>query len=508
MADLLRAGAACISLEPPLGLPMIGFVRRYQTATGYGAPLQATALVLDKGPTRVVLCGVDTVGIQSPEVDALRRRVATATGADPAGVLLNWNHTHCAPPGGRTMINLGGPMEGAADEPDEHILAYVTNLHDKVVSVARLAAERLEPAALAWGLGEANLCVNRRERTPDGRIILGWRPDGMVDQSVTALQARRPDGSAIATVVSYGCHTVTVGPDVLDYSADYPGPMRDALRAWTGGEAIFLQGAAGNVLPLVAFAGHRDAETFGRRLALEALHALADRSAGPRAIVRSPDGSVTPFSLYRYIELPAEPPALAALEEVVEFPLLPLPSRAEIADLRARFEAQVDAARARGAGRAELNTLLYNANWAARTEAQIVAGTAPTAVRGSIHAVRLGEGAIATGPGEIFTEIGMAVKERSPARPTLYAGYTNGAISYFPTAAAYPEGGYEPGYGNRSYGLPSQVSPECEQILIERAVRLVERLFPERPAYKGEGWTASGALPTLPAEPPDYPPVA
>jgi hypothetical protein len=122
--------------------------------------------------------------------------------------------------------------------------------------------------------------------------------------------------------------------------------------------------------------------------------------------------------------------------------------------------------------------------------------------------VRLGEGAIATGPGEIFTEIGMAVKERSPARPTLYAGYTNGAISYFPTAAAYPEGGYEPGYGNRSYGLPSQVAPECEQILVERAVRLLERLFPERPTDKGEDWTASGALPTLPAEPLDYPPLS
>ena len=69
----------------------------------------------------------------------------------------------------------------------------------------------------------------------------------------------------------------------------------------------------------------------------------------------------------------------------------------------------------------------------------------------------------------------MAVKQRSPGRPTLYAGYTNGAVGYFPTAAAYPEGGYEPAYSNRSYGRPAPVAPECERMLVEtrRAARRV-----------------------------------
>ena len=76
----------------------------------------------------------------------------------------------------------------------------------------------------------------------------------------------------------------------------------------------------------------------------------------------------------------------------------------------------------------------------------------------------------------------MAVKERSPAEVTLYAGYTNGLVSYFPTAAEYPFGGYEPGYGNRTFGLPAQVVPECERILVEAGAQLVHKLFPERRA--------------------------
>jgi hypothetical protein len=81
----MRAGAAAADIDPQPGLPMIGFVRRQTGATGSGLPLEATALVLEEGATRVVLCGVDTLGIPSPDVDRLRERLAAAAHADPAG---------------------------------------------------------------------------------------------------------------------------------------------------------------------------------------------------------------------------------------------------------------------------------------------------------------------------------------------------------------------------------------------------------------------------------------
>ena len=93
------------------------------------------------------------------------------------------------------------------------------------------------------------------------------------------------------------------------------------------------------------------------------------------------------------------------------------------------------------------------------------------------------------------------MKERSPADVTFYAGYSNGCISYMPTAAEYPLGGYEPTYGHKTYGLPAQVSPETERLLTETGVRLVVSLFPEREAPAVAGWTATGALPAPPPPP-------
>src|SRR3954452_8399167 len=271
---MFRAGAAAVNVDPPLGLPMIGVVRRGEGATGRIGALEVTAAAFESGDTRVVLCGVDTVGIQSPEVDELRDRVAAATGAGRAGVLLNWNHTHHAPAGGRSIHDVLGGGTGNADE----IHGYVDTLHERVVDACRQACERLEPAWVRWGLGHADEAVNRRQRDDDGMVrTIGWNPSGLVDLSVPCLQATRPDGSAIATVVGYGCHTVTTGIGLVVYSPDYPGPLRELVRQVTGGECVFLQGAGGNVMPRVAFDDTGEAPVrLGRRLALEALHALAD----------------------------------------------------------------------------------------------------------------------------------------------------------------------------------------------------------------------------------------
>jgi neutral ceramidase len=494
------AGAAAISLEPPLGLPMVGFVRRHEPASWSVGDLEATAVVIDARGRRGVIVGVDTLAIQAPEIDVLRERIAEATGAAKAAVLVNFNHTHCAPPASPLLARMGGHME--ADAQGGRALAdYARTVADRVVEVARLAASRLEAARPSWGVGFCPESVNRRERLPDGRVILGWNPDGMVDWQVPALALERRDGSSIATVVGYGCHTVCVGPDVLAYCADYAGPMREAVRAWTGGECVFLQGAGGNVLPRVAFAGDlAPSRALGRRLALAALAGLANRPAWPTRYARSDDGSVTPFHLYRPEVVADGPaPAFAVAEVTVRFPLLALPTLEEISAERVRAHRRLHDARSRGAGEGELNTIRYDLLWAERTERMILDGTAPTSVAGPVHALRVGDGAIVTGPGEIFSEIGLAVRERSPADVTLYAGYTNGLISYFPAAASYPEGGYEPGFGNRTFALPAQVTPESDGLLVGAGLELLGRCFPERPLEDRGDLLASGTPPAVPA---------
>jgi neutral ceramidase len=488
-------------VDPPLGLPMVGVVRRVETARERLGPLEVTAAAFETGDSRVVVCGVDTAAIQAPEADALRERIAARTGAGRSGILLNWNHTHHAPPGGRSIYGSFGEPEPA---PDDATLAYIDALHEAIVATCVDAFDGLQDAWVRCGLGQVDLAINRRQRDPDGRVTtIGWNPDGLVDRSVPVLQAIRADGSAIATVVGYGAHTVTTGVDYIGYSPDYPGWLREGIRELTGGECVYLQGAAGNVMPLHAFDDTcEEPRRMGRRLALEAAHAIADRPAWPPRLVQTGFASGTALELFRSAPPSGPEPALAAAEEEVEFPLLPLPSLAEIEDELRRAERELEEAQARGVPESELRIMRYHGvNWLRRTAEELRSGNPRRSVRGAISAIRIGDAAIVTGPGEVFTEIGLAVKERSPADVTFYAGYSNGLVSYMPTASEYPLGGYEPTYGNKSYGLPAQVAPITERLLVETGVRLVVGLFPERRAPVRGGWTASGSLPKPPRTP-------
>ncbi len=496
VSGALLAGAARHSLEPPLDLPLIGFVRQTHDATGYGRlGLETTAIGLELDGERVVLCGVDIVGIGDPEVSVLLERVARATGADPAGILLNWNHTHLSVLGGTWGGELAGPPE---PERDRRIRRFADVVQDKIVSVCRLAFENLTPARPVWGVGYAEVAVNRRERTESGETILGWNPDNLVDNQVTSLQLRRPDESVVATAVNFGCHPVTTGFDLYDYSADFPGAVREFVRRNTGGEAVFLQGAGGNVLPKVAFTGdEEEASIMGERLGLEALHSLAGRFAWRRGMEWKSERSVLQISAYRRVVVEQEPVVLAATARRARFPLLTLPTVDEIRAVRAEWEPRLEAAIAAGEGGAA-RIAYWNVGWARKVEQMLTAGTAPTFREGPIHAIRIGDGVIVSGPGEIFTEIGMAVKERSPGHPTMYAGFTNGLIAYFATAAEYAFGGYEADFSRRGHGNPAHVSPECERILVETGVRAAEELFPDAPTWVGNaGWTATGSLPPL-----------
>lgn len=498
---IFRAGAASLNIDPPLGLPMSGSVQRVSPAMMRVAPLEVSALALGCGPTRVILCGVDNIGLQGVEAETLRHRIAAATGVDAEGILLNWSHTHHAPPGCLALCGLLGDRDPT---PSAEVVAYIDFLHSKVLEVCKMACGNLEPASIRWGQGEVDEAINRRQRDADGKVTkIGWEPDGAVDPSVPVLQAVRDDGSAIATVVSYACHPVTTGVDQLGYSPDYPGTLRDFVRKNTGGECVFLQGAAGDIMPRIAFDNTgQSMREMGLRLGIEAIHALADRRAKPATLREEGLISGTGLRLFRWEPTDPPPPQLAACSEEVEFPLLPLPDLNEIQNLIKKTETDIKQATANGATEAQLRGLRFHGlNWARRIEKELQTGNPRTSVRGIIHAIRIGEGAIVTGPGEMFVEIGLAVKERSPAEVTLYAGYTNDEISYFPTAAEYPRGGYEPTYGHKPYGLPAQVSPDCERVLVETAVRLLHSLFPEKIAPEIPGWTATGRLPRSPENP-------
>lgn len=483
----LLAGAAEADITPPFPVDLLGYVRRPLAARSAYEPLMATACVLrdEDRDTTVVIIAADVVGLTTPMADRIRARVAALLGCPASNVLLNSSHTHAAPwPG--AFIKMGGEFDGWTDTEQN----YWDSIPDRYASVAVEAAGLLRPARVSGGVGEARgLAVNRRERTADGRTILGWNRDGVRDDSIVAIRIDGQDGAPvhpepIATLVSFACHPVVIGPDVPGAGPDFVGPLRstlsDLLRP--GSTTVFLQGAAGDALPLEAFRDDEDAllaaDVMGSRLALEAQHAIADADPWTTEVHRSDWGSVTPISLYRR-RLAADQPdqVLRTVRRIVSLPLLEAPSVEELERELAERRRDLADRTEQGEGRVTTNPVRYHIEWLESMLRQEADGGRATAIDGEVWAARIGDCAVVGAPGEIFGAIGTAVRRQSPAPVTIFAGYSQGSLGYIATPDEYPHGGYEPSVSHRGYGQPAPFSPDVAGIIERTAMELLQEVF-------------------------------
>jgi hypothetical protein len=67
----------------------------------------------------------------------------------------------------------------------------------------------------------------------------------------------------------------------------------------------------------------------------------------------------------------------------------------------------------------------------------------PDTIRAVTQAFSIGELGIAAIPFEVFTEIGLEIKSRSPFKDTFTIELANGSNGYLPTPAQHDLGGYE-----------------------------------------------------------------
>lgn len=471
---MLLVGAAKMRIDPPLPIDPQGYVRRPGPAVAHGDPLMITAVVFQTPTCSVAILAADLAGQDHQMADAMRSAVAAVIPVPAENVLVNASHSHAAPWARVDGAKLGGGFDHFTDAE----IAYVNRLPHDFATVALKAWNDRKPARAAGGTGRVpGLAVNRRERTSDGRTILGWNPDLPSDDEIPTIRIDDLDGEAVATITAFGCHPVVVGPEVAHTGSDFVGPLRRRVEELRGGICVFLQGAAGNILPLEAFHDHDGPQIpMGQRLGLEAAHAIADTDPLKRTIEKVNYGSVTPISLYRRRIQEEQPEQdLAVARVVLDLPLLEPPSRSDLsAELDERRMA-LEAAEREGADRSVTNPILYHLNWlTAMLDHPDLASWRTTP--GELWSMRVGECAIVAAPGEVFTEIGARIRSLSPFPTTLFAGYSQGILGYMATADEYPYGGYEPSVAQRGYAHPAPFDPAIERILIETCLGLLNEL--------------------------------
>jgi Neutral/alkaline non-lysosomal ceramidase, N-terminal len=416
----LSIGIARKPISPPTGIYLIGYGDRTKGNLGVHDELTATAMVLDDGLHGAVIVACDLLAINEHTV----ARILAQTGSS---VVICCSHTHSAP---ITYADQHSPRRNRD---------YVNYLVAQIVKAVKEAQAKLQPARLTWAKGEADIALNRRERKPDGTVEIGVNPDGPIDRSLSLVQAQTLEGKPIATLVNFQCHGTVLGPKNLLVSADWIGAMRRKVGAATGAPVMYLQGATGDLNPT-------QNTTEGDFGAVDALGMrVADRVVETLPLLTPIPGESISFQ---------QEQVWLELEAAVRTETPPPNYRRVLAKM-----AHVPAF---------LVDFVLNARYPWKTH--IAPHEGVWAVPVVLTHLRVGDLAVIALGAEVFTEIGMSIKQASPASHTLFASVSSGCIGYLPTAAEHALGGYEVDMSPYFYRMPGRLKPESAERVLE-AVR-------------------------------------
>lgn len=399
----LSAGAATRVINPAIGDDLCGQLhRRY--ALSIHDDLEANFLFLADERARFLLINLDLIGLCAPgDIPALRETAAAAAGLEPRDVVISHTHTHDGP-------DLFGLAPGAPRNE-----AYVQALKGWLADGAAQAVQSARPAKVGHATGCAHVGFNRRLCWADGSHSMYGdpsRPDfagleGPDDPQHSLLAAYDLDGRLIALVHNNCCHATCIEAENA-VSADFPGLARQRLRDRLGPiPVLYLQGASGDISPWdMTGPGFRDRflrlREVGEALAAESLRLLQ-----------------------RLRPIPDAPLAHA-------WTLLPIP-------LRSLDEKTL-------AWASEVNAPNRQPDWSDALRQGVLRLAALCKENPldqiPLHALRIGELAIATNPCEFYCQFGLDIKRRSRASVTMISQLTDGFAGYCPTLYAISGGGY------------------------------------------------------------------
>ena len=476
--QMLLAGVGRQIINPPLGVKTFGFSSREGTVQAIESDLSATALVLADGENKIAIVAVDTGWLAYATATDLRRRLSEAIGTPPSHILVNLNHTHSS----------SSMPEWVPDEPDQMAMQarHRDDLCDRVVKAVQDAEANLHPARIGSGWGDCDIGVYRREMGADGIVFLGEVPDHPIDTSVGVIRLDDLDGNPIATLFSYGCHPVVVGPRSFVASPDFPGAARDVIESSLGGTAMFLQACGGNIMPAGGMGYEVDCRDSKKRIGSILGGEVLKTSAAIRTNVtrgeRTRLGSLSNISLWPWVPVSGGScAALSGADEIVSLDYIAMPSLDAAKRNQEQYHRIKEEAKTRSARESELNVATRFADWSDKLVEAI-----ETDRRGLdlvVQALRINDIALVGLSAEAFFETGMTLKSRSPIPHPQVLGYSNGCVCYLPRAEDYPPGGWNwkerygvPDMLFQAYSLPVALHQDSERRVVDRAEALLQKL--------------------------------
>jgi neutral ceramidase len=460
----IRVGVAEADITPPQGFLMAGYYHE-RRAMGIHDPLKAKAIVFRGGKEQAAIVVCDLTGIAVDLSTEVRRRAAAKTGIPVSHVVVSATHSHTAPDYTRDLFEHLESKAGAGEKP-----RYAAKLIENIVEAIVQAHASAKPALLEAGSARQDppVSFNRRFVMKDGSVKTWMRLDhpdvvrsaGPVDPEVGLLLIRdAADQKPLGLLSNFALHLDTLGG--TQWSADYPHYIERTVRQALGNDvvSIFGTGCCGDINHVDPLRKDRNKTDFiggalGKTIAGNLTHLRQLKQSELRV---------------RQVKVPVPLQKVTTEQVAWARPLLidgKQGKKVEFFDLVNAYKAVVlEQLRNK---KPQLRSSDY-INWGLTHTWAGVGDHLPV----EVQTIGLGdEVGIVCLPGEIFVELGLAIKQASPFKTTLVIELANCVETmYVPTRAAYAGGSYEV--------TNSALEPGSGEMLVEAALRLLRDMARE-----------------------------
>ena len=250
--------------------------------------LHAVGLLADDGTRRVLIVAFDLLGLDRSYIRQLRRKCADILGIPFECVMFSCTHTHSGPES-RTPGKLVEKLNTAfLEKLDATVCDAVSNfgeLRDCKVAFYSIQVDENRNRRYVTADNHASFLPHRKEMT---RLA-----DGIADKELGCLYLLDPKTyDPLFVIGNYAAHPLAghaPGIGGLRISADFPGAFRDYIKSETGADAMFINGAAGDLVPKDDELGMDAVRRMGVNLAKAAIMGIIDAQRNPaRFIMEDP----------------------------------------------------------------------------------------------------------------------------------------------------------------------------------------------------------------------------
>lgn len=448
-ASLFEMGIAVKDVTPPVNYRMSGYFHE-RLSTGTDNPLQAKALVLRQGQETIALVFCDLVGISPDVSQQARKQIEKELGIPAQQVMIAATHSHTGPLyfGALRKQFHDQAVAKHGNDPYEKF-DYPQFLVGQIVHAVKAAQQNLQPTTVRHGTGsETRLSFNRRFHMTVGpvRFNPGYqnpnvvRVAGPIDPEIGMLMFHPENDTKwqhpTVGLSVFALHLDTVGG--TQYAADYPFHLENKLRQKLGKDFVSLFGAGtcGDI-------NHVDTTSKERRKADQIGSMLGDSilAAEPKL---QPVKNLRLESASSIVKVPVQKYDQKQIDQA-KIDILRVGDRA-VPFLERVETYKIMALQLRDSDSIELETQVF----------------------------RLSDDIAIVGlPGEIFVDLGLAIKAASPFKTTLVVELCNDAPGYLPTRKAFVEGSYET--------VNSRIASGGAEVLIKESIRLLKSLKSSHP---------------------------